>query len=151
LWSFKCLGNRCLNDPLEITMSFGHEWYCRVIVIISFNKLESVTWSRDCSYYAWLMSLTPSEIALSLLVLLLCRIEQQFYTNKQFIPKHLTWWMLWKCLWNTQLPAKTILLYLRVNSFLTCKNITSAPPSRRRGVLRVNSQMHHLSLICYWA
>ena len=80
------------------------------------------------------MSLTPSEIALSLLVLLLCRIEQYFYTNKQFIPKHLTWWILWKHLWITQLPADTILLYLRVNSIMTCKNITSSTITHLHGL-----------------
>jgi len=30
-----------------------------------------------------------------------------------------------KCLRYTQLPAEMILLYLRVNSFMTCKNLTS--------------------------
>ena len=131
------MGNRHLNNLLEITISFGHEWYCRVIVIISFKKLESIIWSRDCSCYTWLMSLTPSEIVLFLLVLLLCRIEQYFYINKQFIPKHLTWWILWKCLWNTQLHAETILLYLRVNSFMICKNLT----------LRMQARWHNCSIV----
>ena len=30
-----------------------------------------------------------------------------------------------KCLRYTQLPVETILLYSRVNSFMTCKNLTS--------------------------
>jgi hypothetical protein len=36
-----------------------------MIVIIFVNMLESVNRSRDCSCYAWLMSLTSSGIALS--------------------------------------------------------------------------------------
>jgi len=33
--------------------------------------------------------------------------------------------MTLKCLKYTQLPAETILLYLRVNRFMRCKNLTS--------------------------
>ena len=36
-------------------------------------------------------------------------------------------------LMNTQLPAETILLYLRVNSFMTCKNLTSVTQIYREG------------------
>ena len=34
---------------------------------------------------------------------------------------------------------------------LNKSQLLRAPPSWRRGVLRVNCQMQHLSLICYWA
>jgi len=47
-----------------------------MIVIILVIKLESVNRLRDCCCYAWLISLTASEIVLSLLVLFYCRIEK---------------------------------------------------------------------------
>ena len=34
---------------------------------------------------------------------------------------------------------------------LNRSQLLRAPSSRRRGVLRVNSQMQHLGLVCYWA